>query len=324
MQRLPGAIFQQDNAQPHMARVSQDCLHTVTTLPWPARSPDLSPIEYIWDHLERYRIVACLVTSSSPVPLKACRVEGLMSVNLYRSSKFYRCGVEIRRRGLQLKDKFDITIAPELLDFLRKFLSWNRGGWGVPVVKPEKFRSGESCSCRCRSPLHVLLRSQGPYIPSHTQACRIVSSDEGKEASQEALRASCASRSYANVVQGVYFEDVCASVLFRQDLTAAGSYDNKCIEVSSWRESAPRKNGRSTSGVYFPGRTTQDVKAIPLCSAKCIAGTRQSLCYGHNRTVRNIWGVLSGDVQSQQILPASQAFSFLSFSSSTISYPESY
>ncbi|GFW06615.1 transposable element Tcb2 transposase [Trichonephila clavipes] len=34
-----------------MARVSQDCLHTVTTLPWPARSPDLSPIEYIWDHL---------------------------------------------------------------------------------------------------------------------------------------------------------------------------------------------------------------------------------------------------------------------------------
>ncbi|GFX51517.1 transposable element Tcb2 transposase [Trichonephila clavipes] len=44
MQRLPGAIFQQDNAQPHTAGVSQDCLHTVTTLPWSARSPDLSPI----------------------------------------------------------------------------------------------------------------------------------------------------------------------------------------------------------------------------------------------------------------------------------------
>ncbi|GFT17983.1 transposable element Tcb2 transposase [Trichonephila clavipes] len=48
-QRLPGAIFQQDNARPHTARVSQDCLRTVTALPWPARSPDLSPIEYIWD-----------------------------------------------------------------------------------------------------------------------------------------------------------------------------------------------------------------------------------------------------------------------------------
>ncbi|GFU14103.1 uncharacterized protein TNCV_2536521 [Trichonephila clavipes] len=36
MQRLPGDIFQQDNARPHTAGVSQDCLCTVTTLPWPA------------------------------------------------------------------------------------------------------------------------------------------------------------------------------------------------------------------------------------------------------------------------------------------------
>ncbi|GFX41852.1 transposable element Tcb2 transposase [Trichonephila clavipes] len=47
MQRLPGAIFQQDNARPHSARVSQDCLHTVTNLLWPARSPDLKPNEHI-------------------------------------------------------------------------------------------------------------------------------------------------------------------------------------------------------------------------------------------------------------------------------------
>ncbi|GFX99878.1 transposable element Tcb2 transposase [Trichonephila clavipes] len=51
MQRLPGAIFQQDNAPPHMAKVSQDCPRTVTTLLWPARSPDLFPIKHIWDHL---------------------------------------------------------------------------------------------------------------------------------------------------------------------------------------------------------------------------------------------------------------------------------
>ncbi|GFX01303.1 uncharacterized protein TNCV_3729721 [Trichonephila clavipes] len=36
LQRLPGAISQQDNARPHTARLSQDCIHTVTTLPWSA------------------------------------------------------------------------------------------------------------------------------------------------------------------------------------------------------------------------------------------------------------------------------------------------
>ncbi|GFV71914.1 uncharacterized protein TNCV_2458491 [Trichonephila clavipes] len=50
IQRLPEAIFQQDNARPHTARVSKDCLSTVTTLSWPVLSPDLSPIEHICDH----------------------------------------------------------------------------------------------------------------------------------------------------------------------------------------------------------------------------------------------------------------------------------
>ncbi|GFU14162.1 transposable element Tcb2 transposase [Trichonephila clavipes] len=53
MQRLPEAIFQQDNARPHTARVSLDFLRIVTTLSCPARSPDLSLIEHIWDHLGR-------------------------------------------------------------------------------------------------------------------------------------------------------------------------------------------------------------------------------------------------------------------------------
>ncbi|GFU69981.1 transposable element Tcb2 transposase [Trichonephila clavipes] len=57
MQRLPGAIFQQDNARPHTARVSQDCLRTVTIFLWPARSPHLSPIEHVWDHLGIPRVL---------------------------------------------------------------------------------------------------------------------------------------------------------------------------------------------------------------------------------------------------------------------------
>ncbi|GFT67427.1 transposable element Tcb2 transposase [Trichonephila clavipes] len=53
MQRFPRAIFQQDNARLHTARVSQDCLRTVTTLPWLARSPEFSPMKHIWDNLGR-------------------------------------------------------------------------------------------------------------------------------------------------------------------------------------------------------------------------------------------------------------------------------
>ncbi|GFV65375.1 uncharacterized protein TNCV_2638051 [Trichonephila clavipes] len=51
-QRLPGVIFQQDNAQPHTARLSQDCLRTVTTffgLPDPQICLQLSISGIIWD-----------------------------------------------------------------------------------------------------------------------------------------------------------------------------------------------------------------------------------------------------------------------------------
>ncbi|GFU18013.1 transposable element Tc1 transposase [Trichonephila clavipes] len=50
---LPGAIFHQDNARPHTARVAQDFLRHFQTLPRPARSLDLSPVEHVWDELKR-------------------------------------------------------------------------------------------------------------------------------------------------------------------------------------------------------------------------------------------------------------------------------
>ncbi|GFT52249.1 transposable element Tcb2 transposase [Trichonephila clavipes] len=55
----PRAIFQQDNARPpHTARVALDCLRQFQTLPWSARSHDLSPVEHVWDQL-KWQIASC-------------------------------------------------------------------------------------------------------------------------------------------------------------------------------------------------------------------------------------------------------------------------
>ncbi|GFW27926.1 uncharacterized protein TNCV_768061 [Trichonephila clavipes] len=48
----------------------------------------------------RYRTMACLVTSSSPVPLKTCRVGQRCTLNLSRAETSSRwCGVVVRRVG---------------------------------------------------------------------------------------------------------------------------------------------------------------------------------------------------------------------------------
>ena len=48
-------ILQQDNARPHVARVCQDFLanNNIAPLAWPPYSPDLAPIEHMWDELDR-------------------------------------------------------------------------------------------------------------------------------------------------------------------------------------------------------------------------------------------------------------------------------
>ncbi|GFV53850.1 transposable element Tcb1 transposase [Trichonephila clavipes] len=50
LQGLATALFQQDNAQPHMARIVKRFFvnHQIELFIWPARSPDLSPIENMW------------------------------------------------------------------------------------------------------------------------------------------------------------------------------------------------------------------------------------------------------------------------------------
>ncbi|GFX05463.1 transposable element Tcb1 transposase [Trichonephila clavipes] len=55
LQGLATAIFQQDNARPHVACIVQRFFvnHQIELFPWPTRSSDLSPKENMWSKVDQ-------------------------------------------------------------------------------------------------------------------------------------------------------------------------------------------------------------------------------------------------------------------------------
>ena len=55
LQRHGPAILMHDNARPHVSRICRQFLNRniINVLPWPIVSPDMNPIEHIWDYFGR-------------------------------------------------------------------------------------------------------------------------------------------------------------------------------------------------------------------------------------------------------------------------------
>lgn len=103
--RHEGHVFQQDNARAHTARLTREFLqqHNVETMPWPALSPDLNPIEHLWDEIQRrLNVIRPRPTTADELGTEFLRVWAripMAFVNRLVHSMIRRCAAVVHANG---------------------------------------------------------------------------------------------------------------------------------------------------------------------------------------------------------------------------------
>ena len=91
-----------DNARPHRARVVTEYLEQegITRMDWPARSPDLNPIEHVWDMLQ----VRVRARQNPPTTARELETALMEEWNLVPQQQISRLILSMRRRCMSVID----------------------------------------------------------------------------------------------------------------------------------------------------------------------------------------------------------------------------
>ncbi|KFM57765.1 Transposable element Tcb2 transposase, partial [Stegodyphus mimosarum] len=139
----PDFLFMDDNARPHRANLVDEFLESedIKRIPWPPNSPDLNPIENLWDYLGRAiarihpppRDVNALKTAL----LEEWRLIPQTVVNNVISGLKTRCDMCVQKLGVQMNSKiFSGSNNSDGL-IINLYVDFNRSVFLVPSKKQD-------------------------------------------------------------------------------------------------------------------------------------------------------------------------------------------
>ncbi|GFT59901.1 transposable element Tc1 transposase [Trichonephila clavipes] len=111
LQCIPGAIFQKDNAGPHVGKTVRDFCSAqhMQFLPWPTYSLDMSPVEHVWDLVDSGDLVDSLDLIASDLRLQVQKTNFCYVFKLY-GILFYEQTFKICLTGIRTLDFFRLII----------------------------------------------------------------------------------------------------------------------------------------------------------------------------------------------------------------------